>query len=678
MTRQMKPFRSPIFGGDYNPEQWPRAIWTEDMSLLQQAHVNTVSINIFSWAQLQPGTDHYDFEQLDAIVRTATDAGMWIVMGTATAAFPAWMARQFPDITRTDIRGHKRHHGDRHNACPNSPTYRKYAPRLAGHLAQRYGDNPNLILWHISNEYGGYCYCSNCATAFRGWLEERYGNIDGLNQAWGSEVWGHHYSAFEDIFPPDLLGDAVDDNRSFLPPATLDYRRFQSDSLLDIYRLERDAIAEYDPDTPMTTNFMLDYPMIDYQSWAPYLDVVSWDAYPEEGAPAYHLDFWHSLMRGIKDGDPFLLMEQTPSRANWQKYNTLKRPGQMRELSYQAMAHGSDSIQFFQVRRSRSGPEKFHGAFIDHDGTSKTRVFGELAELGQELENMGSQILGARTPSKVAIIFDWPSWWAILGSVGPSAAFDYLSAVRDYYAPFHDQNIPADVVPVGANLDEYEVVLAPYLFIVEDETAKKFTSFVEKGGRLLLSTMTSIVDGNDRCHMGGVPGPLRKIAGLWAEETDALPPQQAMPMLWATSDGEMTEAGTVSTLFDVVHLEGAQQLAVYGGNEFYAGRPAFSVNEWGEGRVYYASAIPDAAATTRIAQTLIDGLDIEGIETHDGVFAPARVSEDGTTFRFYLNTVGEVRNVTPQAGVDILTGAATDPETTLELEPYGVAIIREG
>jgi len=673
MTDMLSRLASTPFGGDYNPEQWPEEIWSQDMQMLEQASVNTVTLNVFSWARLQPSEDVYDFHRLDRIVETVAEAGMSIILGTATAAVPAWMAREYPDVTRVDIQGRKRHHGDRQNACPNSPTYRKYAARLAGHLAERYGNHPNLVLWHISNEYGGYCYCPNCAAAFRQWLENKYENINQLNEVWVSDVWGHYYGSFEDIFPPDLLGDSVDGNRSFLPAATLDYRRFQSDSLRAIYRLEKEEIRRHDKVTPTTTNFMLDYPVIDYSSWADDLDIVSWDCYPEFDTDPAEVSFWHSLMRGIKGGQSFLLMEQTPSRANWQYFNTLKRPGQMRQMSYQAIAHGADSIQFFQMRRSRSGPEKFHGAIIDHDGTTETRTFREVAGLGQELKEMGNQVLGAKTPSRVGVIFDWQSWWGFLGSVGPSRSFDYLAAVRDYYVVLHDWNIPVDVIPAKADFAKYDVILAPYLYMVDEGIAQRLRAFAEDGGRILVTTMSGITDENDRCHMGGVPGPLREICGVWAEETDALSPKRSLALEWNETHNE---PGSVSTLFDVLHLEGARTLASYGAGEYYSGSPVFTVNEVGDGRIYYVAAVPDRCATKNILKEVLTGTGIEAIESPEGTYLPLRVGANDVKYRFYLNSSPNIVTVrVPAPGVDILTGKSIEGDCVLD--PYGVAIVCE-
>lgn len=396
-----------LYGGDYNPEQWPEDTWEEDMRLMKLAHIDVVTLNVFSWASLQPSEDTYSFDKLDRIIETVTKHGMKICLATSTGAHPAWMARRHPDILRTEFNGMKRKFGSRHNSCPNSPTYRKYAQALAQKLAKRYQSCDNIVAWHISNEYGGECYCENCERAFRKWLQNKYKTIEAVNEAWDTAFWGHTFYDFEDIVLPNMLSEHFDVNRTTFQGISLDYRRFNSESILDCFRLEYDTIHAITPNIPITTNLMGNYQPLDYQMWAKYMDFVSWDNYPAYNATLEDTSFKHDLMRGLKQGKPFALMEQTPSVTNWHPYNALKRPGVMRLWSYQAVAHGSDTIMFFQIKRSIGACEKYHGAIIDHAGHENTRVFREISQLGAELDKIGSLTLGARTDAKAAIIFDW-------------------------------------------------------------------------------------------------------------------------------------------------------------------------------------------------------------------------------------------------------------------------------
>ena len=453
--KKMQPkFKKMLYGGDYNPNQWPKEIWDEDMKLFHQAGINSTTINVFSWAKIQPSENEYDFTELDEIVDTLTKEDVQIVMATSTGALPAWMVHRYPEVARTDFEGRHHKFGHRHNACPNSPVFQKYAKRLAEKLAERYGDNKNIVCWHISNEYGGECYCENCAKAFRVWLKDKYKTLDEVNKAWNMEFWGHTIYGWDEIVPPNDLGDGMPwGSGTAFAGMSLDYMRFNSDGMLNNYKMERDAIRKYDKETPITTNLMGTYKGLDYFKWAKEMDIVSWDNYPSYNTPWSHVAMTHDLMRGLKDA-PFMLMEQTPSQQNWQPYNSLKKPGQMRAQSYQTVAHGADTIQFFQLRRSVGGCEKFHGAVIAHAGTADTRVFREVTQLGKELEKIGSRVMGSENHAKVGIIFDWENYWALEYTSGPNRDLRYLDQIEEMYNYFYNKNIAVDMIPIDADFSK--------------------------------------------------------------------------------------------------------------------------------------------------------------------------------------------------------------------------------
>lgn len=503
-----------LFGGDYNPEQWPEEVWVEDMRILNLAKINSATINVFSWAQLQPDEMTYDFSTLDKIVTMLTEHNYQIVLATSTAALPAWMSRRYPDVNRTDFEGRPHKFGHRHNACPNSPTFRKYSKKLAGKLAERYGGLENVVCWHISNEYGGECYCENCAKEFQVWLKKKYHTIEALNRAWNMTFWGHTLSSWEDVVVPNALGDAIGQEKTAFAGISIDYRRFMSDSLLRNFTDEKRAIRFYDPETPITTNLMGTYKGLDYFKWAKEMDIVSWDNYPSYDTPVSMTAMCHDLMRGLKDGQSFMLMEQTPSQQNWQPYNSLKRPGQMKNMSYQAVAHGADTVQFFQLRRSVGACEKFHGAVIEHVGHEHTRVFRETAELGRELEKLGDKLLDAMTPAKVGIIFDWANYWALEYTSGPTIELRYVEQIHHYYQELFARNIDVDMISLNSSFEKYDLVIAPCLYMINQEQVQKIDAYVTKGGKFVTTMMSGLVDETDNVHLGGYPGPLKETLGI--------------------------------------------------------------------------------------------------------------------------------------------------------------------
>jgi len=657
------------FGGDYNPEQWDEATWKEDMRLFKLAHVDTVTLNVFSWAALQPSEDVYDFSKLDKIMDMVKENGLKVVLATSTAAHPAWMAKRYPEILRTEFNGMRRKFGGRHNSCPNSGVYRKYSVRLAEKLAERYKDYDNVIAWHISNEYGGECYCDNCEKAFQVWLKDRYKTLDELNRAWNTSFWGHTFYDWDEIVVPNMLSEHFGYEHTMFQGISLDYKRFYSDSMLDCFRLEYDAVKKHTPDLPVTTNFMEFYKILDYQKWAKYLDFISWDSYPWIGASKGVMALNHELMRGLKQGSPFILMEQTPSVQNWQPYNELKRPGVMRLWSYQAVAHGADAVMFFQMRRSIGACEKYHGALIDHAGHENTRVFREMTELGADLEKIGERTLGSLEKADVAIVFDWDNWWAIEYSSGPSRLMKYRDEIQKYYNGFHDNNIAVDIVSVEDDLSKYKVVCAPMLYMVKPGMDEKLRNFVKNGGTLISSFFSGYVDENDLVTVGGYPGKLRDILGIWVEESDALKEGNKNSFTW---NGEKHEA---TILCDLLHCEGAKSLTSYE-EDFYAGMPVVTKNDFGSGKAYYVATRSDDGFYRNFLSEVCDEVNVKPVlQTPDGVEATARYTED-KKYLFLLNFADEVKEVKiDEDYYDVLDDTMIKAGSTITMEKVAVKVL---
>ncbi|MCI8723683.1 MAG: beta-galactosidase [Ruminococcus sp.] len=629
-------FNKMLYGGDYNPEQWPKDVWQQDMELFDKAGINSATINVFSWARIQPAEEVYDFRELDEIVDTLAKAGKQIVLATSTAALPAWMVKRYPEVARVDYEGRRHKFGQRHNACPNSPVYRHFVKELTARLAERYGSHEHVVCWHINNEYGGECYCENCEKAFRVWLRKKYGTIEALNKAWNLTFWGHNIYDWDEVVLPNALSEGIEgeeepgNEKTAFAGISIDYRRFNSDSILDNFRLERDTIQQYDRDTLVTTNLMGTYKGLDYFKWAKEMDIVSWDNYPSYDTPWSTVAMWHDLMRGLKNA-PFMLMEQTPSQQNWQPYNSLKKPGQMRAQSWQTVAHGADTIQFFQLRRSVGGCEKFHGAVIGHAGSDQTRVFREVAQLGEELNRIGDSIIGSKTESKVGIMFDWDNYWALEYTSGPNKDLKYVDQITRYYEYFYSKNMSVDLIPVDADFSRYDLVAAPVLYMVKEGMAKALERYVAEGGTLVTGFMSGIVNESDNVHLGGYPGPLRALAGIWAEEIDALAPEQSNEILF--TDGTKACCGL---LCDILHLEGAEEIARYGSN-FYAGTPAVTKNAFGKGYTYYVGSVLSEDGLAKVLDLACDGAGVASVIGEETELEVTRRISDAGAVYFVMN-----------------------------------------
>lgn len=628
-------------GGDYNPDQWldrPDII-DEDFTLFPKAGVNVVSIGIFAWSRLEPSEGVYTFEWLDTLMDRLAQAGMQAVLATPSGAKPAWMSESYPEILRVSAARVKDLHGGRHNHCYSSPVYRQKAVAMNTKLAERYGKHPALALWHVSNEYGGECHCPLCQEAFRNWLKDRHGSLEELNRHWWTDFWSHRYSDWSQVESPSPQGETS------VQGLNLDWKRFVDHQSRDFFLAESAPLRALSPDVPLTVNMMGTYPVLDYPKWAPHVDIISWDSYPRwhnpqvsDIAEAARTAFLHDLNRGMKQGQPWLLIESTPSQVNWQPVNRLKAPGMNRLSSLQAVAHGSDSVMYFQWRKGRGAAEKYHGAVVDHGSGDKTRVFQEVAGLGKELATLGT-VAGSRIPAKAAILYDWENRWAIDGFYGfNQPERDYEGFCTKFHRGLWSQSISTDVLDQDGDFSAYRVLVAPMLHLVKPGVAKRLEDFVAAGGTLVLSFLSGWVDEHDLVTMDGFPGPLRKLAGIWAEELDPLWKDQENTLVMAPGNSlGLTGSYKLKSFCELIHAEGSEVLARYG-SDWYKDRPVLTRNNFGKGKVYYLASQAEDAFVEDFMKSLARESALPRVvaDLPSGVQASARVQGD-KAFVFTMN-----------------------------------------
>jgi beta-galactosidase len=401
--------------------------------------------------------------------------------------------------------------------------------------------------------------------------------------------------------------------------------------------------------------------------------MIAWDSYPAAGAPPEQVAFRLDLMRGLKAGQSWLLMEQTPSQVQWRAYNPLKRPGEMRLQSYQAIAHGADSALFFQWRQSRGASEMHHGAIVGHAGSAQTRVFQEVAALGAELHALGDQLLGARSPARVALMFSWQNWWAVEYQPGLSTALDYMDEVNRYYSALWRANITVDIISPNSALAGYDLVLAPLLHMVGEQQAAAIERFVAGGGSFLTSYFSGVIAEDGRAWLGGYPGPLRRTLGIWVEEFDPLLPEQQNAVV--VPDGSEFVPGdyVCDRWCEVLHLEGAQALADFG-YDFYAGRPAITEHRFGKGYAYYVATRPEPRLLRQLLGSILEQRGIAApVLAPEGVEVTQRWAND-QAYTFVLNHTLEAQQIAlPTPARDLLTGRVH--EQGISLVGRGVAIL---
>ncbi|MEU0483203.1 beta-galactosidase [Streptosporangium sp. NPDC006013] len=635
------------FGADYNPEQWPPDVWREDVRLMREAGVNFVTLGIFSWATVEPAPGEYDFGWLDEVMDLLGEAGIAVSLATGTASPPSWLPRLHPETLPVTRDGVTLWPGSRQHYCPSSPVYRDAAVALARRLAVRYGEHPALALWHVGNEYGCHldeCYCEVSAADFRRWLRERYGDLDALNTAWSTTFWSQRVTDWAEVHPPRTAPTLTN------PAQELDFRRFSSDALLACYRAEREALLELTPGVPVTTNVMGLWRSVDYFSWAAEFDIVALDIYPEPKDPRAHIDaaLFHDLMRSLRGGQPYLMMESATGAISYRPPNRPKHTGLNRLWSHQALARGADAVMYFQWRASAGGAEKFHSAIVSHGGTDN-RIFREVAALGTELGEL-RDVTGSRVRADVAIVHDWANWWALELDARPGE-LKLPERLRAHYTPLWRENVTADVVPPDSDLSGYRLVVVPNLYLCSDAAAANLREYVRAGGHLLVSFFSGIADECDRVRLGGYPGALREPLGLRVEEFwplsegervklvpggHGLPGRSAPP--GGATEGTGGFGGTADLWADHIVPEGASELAAYADGPL-AGLPAVTRHAFGAGTATYLGTRPDEDTMRELVR---DALRLAGVSPvlpnlPDGVEAVARVAGDGRRFLFLLN-----------------------------------------
>ncbi|MCI8372875.1 MAG: beta-galactosidase [Lachnospiraceae bacterium] len=622
-------------GGDYNPDQWDEATIDKDMELFKKAGINFVVLPVFSWAKLEPQEGVYDFGWLDKLMDKFAEHDLKVCLATPTTAQPAWLSKNYPEVLPVDKQGRKRTHGMRVFFCVNSPKYRERARAMAEEMAKRYAHHPSLVVWHVANEYGTFCYCPTCEKKFRQWLKNRYGTINNLNEKWHTSFWGRTVYDFEEIMLPTELND----DYRFNPIVNLDYRRFMTDSTIECFENEAEVLRRYNPEITVQTNISGHIENLDQFKMVKHMDIAAWDNYPKPTDDKSFIAYKHDLMRGLKGGESFMMQEQSPNQQNWQPYSKLKRPGELRMLSYQAMAHGSDTCSYFQLRQSIAGQEMFHGAVISHNGREDTRTFREVSQIGKELQQIGDSFIGGRRPAKAGIIFDWDNWWAMeyaSQNCMPNKNFNYLKKISKYHKVLFNQNIPLDMLSIEADFSGYRVIFAPYLYMIKGDIAERLKGFVEQGGTLVTTTLSGLVDEHNRAVFGEYPGPLKELLGIWVEETDALPPDEKNQICMEEGSGFTEKSYSCGFHCDVIHTREANVLGRYG-MDFYQGTPVVTKNSYGKGQAYYLGTEPDEKFLAELARVICSEQELAApYQTVGNVELTERVNEKYKTV-FALN-----------------------------------------
>ena len=656
-----------FFGADYYPEHWPQQRWEIDAQLMKAAGINAVRMAEFAWAKMESSINQFTFNWLDDAIALFAKYDIAVILGTPTAAPPAWIIESNPEILPVNKMGVRMGFGGRHHVCHSNSVYREHCIRIVKAIADHYKNNTVVIGWQIDNELGNsheqLCFCENCRSNFQKWLEKKYSTINKLNESWGTVFWSQSYNNFSQIPAPKNTPN------SHNPSLLLDWKRFCSDLIIDFQQLQIDIIRSACPDTVITGNFMGFFEKVDYFKLAHNLDFASHDQYPggfwlkdipENSASslAASLDF----MRGIKDM-PFWIMEQQAGPCGWETMGQTPRPGQLALWTAQSIAHGADAVFFFRWRSCAFGTEQFWHGILPHSGVPGRR-YEEISNAITQLHPVMEDIKGLKNHADAAILFSYDQFWA-LGIQPQHPDLNYVQHLLGYYQYFFNTNIPVDFISEETDFSDYKLLIAPLQFVTKPLLLDKMCTYVSNGGNLVLSMRTGVKDENNVCYQDfSLPCNFSGLTGIKINDYDCLC-NIPVPV-----EFEEEIAGMAHKWCDIIDVQTAKTMACYA-SEYYKDAAALTVNSFGKGLVYYIGFEPDIS----LMNSILDHITVKHrivavIESPENVEVIMRPAIN-CNYYFVLNHNGKAISFIPKPEWKAVIG-------TDKIEPYGFTVYSEG
>lgn len=652
-----------LVGTAWYPEQWPESRWEDDLRLMQAANIKVVRVAEFAWSRLEPSEGQYEFDWLERAIALAAKHHIAVVVGTPTAAPPAWLTYAHPETLRIEENGRRAVHGNRAHGSVTSPVYLEYCRKIAEAMAERFGHNPNVVGWQIDNEYGyaNMSYDDYTRKLFQDFLQSKYKTLDNLNKQWTTEYWSEYYDKWAEIPIP------IGPNN---PGLMLEWKRFVTKCWNDYQKNQIDVIRPHsDPRQFITGNFMGFFDGFDHYAMAKPLTFASWDDYVGSG----HLDpnkngLTHDLTRGFKQ-ENFWVMETQPGDVNWSPLNNFLNKGEVRAMAWQAIAHGADEVGYWQWRSALNGQEEYHGTLLGPDGTP-VPVYAEVRQLGHEFSSVQDAFRGTTIVSQVALLNSYDSRWAIEFQKH-TQKYDYVSVLESYYAALRKLTDSVDVVSPYAALDHYKLVVAPDLNVLPEDLANHLLEYVRNGGFLVLGPRSGMKNDANGLLPQRQPGFLVDALGGRVEQYYAL--EKDVPVSGVWGNGQATiwaeQMQTLAPNTEVLMKYGAS-------NGWLDGQPAAISRAYGKGRIVYIGALLDEKLMETLGGWMIKNSGVESapIAVPDGVEISRRVG-DGKQIFLLINFTREDRNVTlPHSMKLLLSGKEAN---TVSLPAYGVEVLSD-
>jgi beta-galactosidase len=624
------------FGCAWYPEQWGEARWPEDLILMRDARMNVVRVGEFAWSRMEPEEGRFDLDWLERAIALAARHGLETVIGTPTAAPPAWLTRRYPETLLVREDGRPATHGNRCHFSPTSERYLDLCRMIAGELARRFGRNPHVIGWQIDNEYSVVGYDEETRRKFQAFLRSAYGSLAVLNERWTTAYWSQTYADWAEI--PLPVG-------AHNPGLMLEFRRFVSHAYAHYQRAQIDAIREHS-DRFVTHNALGWFDAVDLDIVTRDLDFASWDSYVGSG----HLDpsaegAKHDLVRGLKRRN-FWLMETQPGAVNWAKVNNALHRGEVRAMAWHAVGHGADAVLYWQWRSALNGQEQYHGSVVAPDGRPRP-IYAEIQRIGNDFSRTADALRGTALVAECAILTSHDDRWAINGQ-RHHADFDPSAHAQTFYRPLRAQVHTVDIVHPSGPIDGYRLVIAPHLHLIDEALAAKLEQFVRRGGHVVLGPRSGMKDEHSGLLPLRQPGVLASALGAHVEEYYAL-----------DSNAPLDPQGEARIWAEWIEPDQPDVRVVirYGAfNGWLDGKAAVVHRKLGAGAITYVGAWLDEATMTRLTVEWVAASGAEATPAPDGVELCRRIGPSGQVW-ICINHGREARSIqVPVSGVDLLTG----------------------
>jgi beta-galactosidase len=653
-----------LLGTDWYPEQWPEARWEEDLRLMEAAHIKVVRIAEFAWSTMEPSEGHFDLDWLERAVNLAGKHGIASVLGTPTAAPPAWLTHKYPDTLRVDDTGRRASHGIRAHGSVTSPRYRQLCREIAERMATRFGHNPNVVGWQIDNEYGyaNMSFDEVTERLFHEWLQEKYKSLDQLNQHWTTSYWSETYDDWAEIPLPR------EDREYHNPGLRLDWNRFVTDTWASYQQNQIDVIRQHaEPRQFVTGNFMGFFDGFDHYIMSRPLTFASWDDYVGTG----HLDpvgngLTHDLTRGFKRAN-YWVIETQPGAVNWAEVNNFLNRGEVRVMAWQAVGHGADEVGYWQWRSALNGQEQYHGTLVGPDGTP-VPLYDEIKTIGAEFAKVESSLRGTTPKSEVALLNSYDSRWAI-DFQRHTKKYDQVALLKSYYRHLRPLAQSIDVISPDAPLEDYKLVVAPDLNVIPEGLAKHLLEYVRNGGQLVLGPRSGMKDEFNALLPQRQPGFLADALGGRVEQYYALDKDVPASGEWGNGQATIWAEQLKASQTD------AEVLLRYGkSNGWLDGEPAALSRKYGKGRITYIGAILDDNIMDSAAKWMIEKSGVVPVfgPIPEGVEACRRVQGSRQVF-VLINHTKEMRHVTLPRRMKMLLEDRGG--SSVDLPAYGVEVV---